>query len=133
MSASVIRYWLESSVPVIKHENMKELSYFCSVQFKSNHWGIFWSVDLEKRDTSDSMEEEVVCLIKIRSHYIKLFQLCLQMLLLAFRQFSETNLQNVCSAEVVPSNSFVFQEPFSSAVCRLLVLALDYSRRHGHC
>lgn len=33
---------------------MEELSYFCSVQFKSNHWGIFWSVDLEKRDTSDS-------------------------------------------------------------------------------
>jgi len=55
------------------------------------------------------MKEEGVCLIKVKSHHIKLFQLCLQMTLLAFGQFSETSLQNVHSTEVVPSNPLFFK------------------------
>lgn len=80
----------------------------------------------KERDTNDSVKEQVVCLFKMRSHYVRLSQHCLQVVLLAFRQFSETNLENFHS-----SNSFVFKGAFSLTVFRLLVLAMDCSRKHG--
>lgn len=53
---SMIRYYVESLVAVIKHVNMEKLSYFCSVPFKPQRSLFLKCWLLGKTDTNDYEE-----------------------------------------------------------------------------
>lgn len=74
----MIRYFVGSLLPVIKHADMRMLSYFYSVQFRSNHRGLSskcCETVMTERGRCLSNEDEV-------TQHVKFFELGLQLLLI---------------------------------------------------